>query len=383
MRSRRQWLGCVFAVFAAAMVGCKGETPGKGPAAGGGTSNETGTAGSGSSASSGAKKRIIILTNGDHPFWDACEAGAKEGEKEFKLADAGLELSFQRANFTVPGQVEKLRQYSLETDIAGLGISVYDDTSPAISDELKKLKEQGVKIVTIDGDVDRKRYRDVRFAYLGTDNLIGGRELGRAAKALRPQGGKYAVFVGNEGNANAKGRINGFIEGAGETFAKVELLNDNGKPEVARKNVRDALDRHSEIDTLVGIWAYNGPAQVDVVEERELLGKVTIVTFDADTGSIKAMEDGKLDVMVVQNPFNMGYQGVKILKALVQNDEAVIKEMYPNHGSPDGDLYSTGLKVVIPDKESPITKDILDSTTQLLKFGEFRDWLKQYKLKSS
>jgi ribose transport system substrate-binding protein len=377
MRSRRFVLGAWCALAAAMLTGCKGETPGKGPAVDGGVGkSDSGSAG-------GKKRRIIILTNGDHPFWDACEAGAKEGEKEFKLADSGLEVSFQRANFTVPGQVEKLRQYSLETDVAGIGISVYDDTSPAIADELKKLKEMGVKIVTIDGDVDRTRYRDVRFAYLGTDNLIGGRELGRSAKALRPGGGKFAVFVGNEGNANAKGRINGFIEGAGDKFEKVELLNDTGKPEIARKNVRDALDRHPEIDTLVGIWAYNGPAIVDVVEERGLLKKATLVTFDADTGSIKSMEDGKLDVMVVQNPFNMGFQGVKLLKALVMDDQVVVKEFYPNYGQPDGDLYSTGLKVVVPGVESPIKKEILEPATELLTFPEFREWLKKYKLKCS
>ncbi len=377
MRSRRFVLGACCALITSVLAGCKGETAVKDPAGGGGT------AGTQSGGSSGKKKRIVILTNGDHPFWDACEAGAKEAEKELKLADSGLEVSFQRANFTVPGQVDKLRQYSLETDIAGVGISVYDDTSPAIADELKKLKEMGIKIVTIDGDVDRTRYRDVRFAYLGTDNAIGGKELGRSAKALRPDGGKFAVFVGNEGNANAKGRISGFIEGAGDKFQKVELLNDSGKPEVARKNVRDALDRHPEIDTLVGIWAYNGPAIVDVVEERGLLKKATLVTFDADTGSIKSMEDGKLDVMVVQNPFNMGFQGVRLLKALVQDDQAVIKEMYPNHGQPDGDLFSTGLKVVVPDSGSPIKKDMLEPATELLKFSEFRDWLKQYKLKCS
>ena len=377
MRSRRYVLAACSALVAAVFVGCgKKETT---PTGGGGSGSSTSSA----PAASGAKKRIVILTNGDHPFWDACEAGAKEAEKELKLADSGLEVSFQRANFTVPGQVDKLRQYSLETDIAGVGISVYDDTSPAIADELKKLKEMGVKIVTIDGDVDRSRYRDVRFAYLGTDNAIGGKELGRSAKALRPDGGKFAVFVGNEGNANAKGRIRGFVEGAGDKFQQVELLNDNGKPEVARKNVRDALDRHPEIDTLVGIWAYNGPAIVDVVEERGLLKKATLVTFDADTGSIKSMEDGKLDVMVVQNPFNMGFQGVKLLKALVKDDQAVVKEMYPNHGQPDGDLFSTGLKVVVPDAGSPITKEMLEPATELLKFSDFRTWLKEYKLKCS
>ncbi|MBT4867239.1 MAG: substrate-binding domain-containing protein, partial [Planctomycetaceae bacterium] len=225
--------------------------------------------------------------------------------------------------------------------------------------------------------------RDVRFAYLGTDNVIGGRELGRAAADLRPEGGKYATFVGNKGNSNARARISGFAEGAGDKFDEVESLDDGGKPEVARKMVRDALDRHPEIDTLVGIWAYNGPAAIQIVTERKLRDKTSILTFDADEASIKGMGEGNLDAMVVQNPFNMGYQGVRILKALVEDDQEVIKEMYPNHGEPDGDLFRTGLKVVIPNEGSPLQKDAFDSQTEFLKLDEFKAWLKKYNLKSS
>ena len=58
-------------------------------------------------------------------------------------------------------------------------------------------------------------YRDARFAYLGTDNRIGGRELGRAAKAFSPDGANFAFFVGNLGVGNADGRMAGFLEGAG------------------------------------------------------------------------------------------------------------------------------------------------------------------------
>jgi ribose transport system substrate-binding protein len=361
------WLA---ACLAATIAGCGGEVP---------------EAGSDSSAGTGtsAKKRIVILTNGDNPFWDPCEAGAMEAASELKLEEAGFTVSFERANFTVKGQVDKLKQYGLATDIVGIGISVYDDSSPAIANELKKLQEAGIKIVTIDGDVDRERFRDVRFAYLGTDNIIGGRELGRAAAALRPEGGKYATFVGNKGNSNARARISGFAEGAGDKFVEVESLDDGGKPEVARKMVRDALDRHPEIDMLVGIWAYNGPAAIQIVTERELRGKTKILTFDADEASIKGMGDGNMDAMVVQNPFNMGYQGVRILKALVEDDQEVIQEMYPNHGEPDGDLFRTGLKVVVPNEGSPLKQEAFDSETEFLTLDEFKVWLKKYNLKSS
>ena len=38
-------------------------------------------------------KRLIFITNGDDPFWDALLSGLKEGEKRFGCAAAGLTVS--------------------------------------------------------------------------------------------------------------------------------------------------------------------------------------------------------------------------------------------------------------------------------------------------
>lgn len=191
------------------------------------------------------------------------------------------------------------------------------------------------------------------------------------------------MFVGNKGNANAKARMDGFVEGAGEKFTEVERVDDGGKPEVARKTARDVLDRNPQVNVMVGIWAYNGPACAQVVEERGIRDKTTVVTFDADEGSIRGMTEGKLDCMVVQNPFNMGYQGVRLLHALVENDQATIDDMYPNLGEPEGDIYDTGLKIVVPDTGSPITRELFQDDTEFLNLNEFKEWLKTYNLRSS
>src|SRR5256885_1823475 len=86
-----------------------------------------------------------------------------------------------------------------------------------------------------------KASRDARFAYLGTNNFIGGRQLGKAAAGLRPDGGKYAEFVGLKTAANAIERSDGFKEGAGGKFERVEYLGDEFDLSTAQKNVRDSL----------------------------------------------------------------------------------------------------------------------------------------------
>ena len=45
----------------------------------------------------------------------------------------------------------------------------------------------------------------------------------------------------------------------------------------------------------------------------------------------------------------MGYQGVKLLKALLQKDEKVINEVLP-----DGKSRDTGVRIIVPKSGSPV-----------------------------
>jgi ribose transport system substrate-binding protein len=328
-------------------------------------------------------KRIVVLTNGNSPFWDAARVGVQEAEKDLKLKDARLAAVVEVNDGTDAGQLNMLRQFASQSDIVGVGVSVNTAGNQAIAQQMRDLQAKGVFVVAIDSDVDRDKHRDARFAFIGTDNLVGGRELGKCAKGLRPDGGEYVTFVGITGAQNAIERVGGFAQGAGDKFKALDNMGDNNDRTRARENVRNALINHKGLNVLVGIWSYNAPAIVDVVREKGVRPNVTVVAFDAEPKAIEEMGNGMIDAMVVQNPFEMGYQGVRLLKALHEKDDATIKKMLPNHGQKDGDVYDTGLKVVVPGEGSPLKKEFFEKNTQFLKLSEFRDWLKKFNLEGS
>lgn len=330
-------------------------------------------------------RRIIVLTNGNSPYWDTAAAGANEAAKDLKVGDKGYKVVVERGNFSVSAQLEKLKQYMGATDVAGVAVSITDSKNQALVKHLADLKKSGVEVITIDSDIDRSnpQARAARTAYLGTDNLKAGRELGKAAKALKQAGAQYATFVGKKSATNAIERIGGFAEGIGDAGNALESFGDDGDPLVAKKNVRDAIDRNAEINLLVGIWSYNTPAIVSTVTELGIRDKITIAGFDADPPAIKAMGEGNLDVMLVQDPFRMGYDGVRLLKAMLDKDEATLKEMLPNQGAENGDIIDTGLKIVVPNEKSRIKPDLFEEGTQYLKLEEFQAWLKKYNLQGS
>ncbi len=350
----------------------------------------SGCGGSDATKAGGAgEKRIIILTNGESPFWDAGRQGMEAAAKDLNLEKDGLKIDFQVNDRDEEGQLDRLRQFASQSDIAAVGISVTKENNSAIAEQMRLLRKKGVHVITLDSDTSRKKFRDAREAYVGTDNVLAGRELGRCARLLRPDGGEYVTFVGYTDAQNAEERVRGFAEVAGDKFVRKDNMGDQTKRDQAKENVRTALINHPKVTTLVGIWSYNAPAIVGVLEdnaEQKQKRTLTVVTFDAEPIAIKKMAEGWIDAMAVQNPYEMGYQGTRLMKALVQEDQKTIKEMLPNLGKEGGDLFDTGLKIVVPDADSPLKPATFDDKVKNIKgykLSQFQEWMKKYNLTGS
>jgi len=266
----------------------------------------------GGGKTTGGKKRFVFLTNGDHPYWDTCRAGFNEAAEKLDLAKGGIAVDFQKGNGKLEGQIERLRQYSSESDVAGVAISVINAENKGIAVEMQKLRDSGVHVITVDSDINITKYPKARSHYLGTDNLIGGKTLGKAAKTLLEgkgiKSGAYVQFAGFRDQDNARARMNGFQEAIGSEFKELDRVPDEMKDDVAHANVRSALDKFGQ-DNLVafaGIFAYNTPAIVDVLSERSVRDKYAVFCFDAAGDSIKAMSEGNVDVYGRAKPFRDG-----------------------------------------------------------------------------
>ena len=134
------------------LPGCSPNPATTAPSAGAPASN-------GSGGGTAGLKRLIFVTNGDDPFWDACNAGLVEGAKRFAVESYGLRVVMEKNNGTAQGQIEKLRQFASQSDIAAVAISVIQAENAAIVEEMKNLAAKGVKVITVDGDVNRATFQ--------------------------------------------------------------------------------------------------------------------------------------------------------------------------------------------------------------------------------
>ena len=380
-RKSLRWLGLcsIWTVFA--FAGCADQKPGdagKAPTAG-----DQSTAAAPSAKAAGGVRRIILMTNGNSPFWDAARVGVDEAQTELKLDESGLKASLEVNDGTIGGQIAKLRQFNSQTDIAGVAVTAIDAQNVNLAEEMRSLQKKGVAVIAFDSDLDRTKFRDTRTVFIGTDNKQAGIELGHCAAQLLPEGGEYVTFVGLSSAGNAKERIAGFGEGAGSKFKAVDAMSDDFDRTRAKENVRNAIGNHPNVKVLAGIYSYNTPAIVDVVKELGKRDTVKILCFDAEPIAIQQMGQGQIDAMIVQNPHQMGYQSVKFLKAVITNDQATQKEMFPKLGEENGDIYDTGLKIVVPNADSPIKPQGFGPKTEFLTLEVFQAWMKKYGLTAS
>ena len=152
-------------------------------------------------------------------------------------------------------------------------------------------------------------------------------QAGEIAVGALPKGGKCMGFVGFLGADNAKERIAGFkkaIEGKG-----IELVDTRGDDvdfARARSNVDDVLAANPEITCMVGFYSYNPPKIYEALQAAGKLGAITVIAFDEDPITLGAVKDGSFAGTVVQQPFEWGYRGMKLMAAYMEGDKSGVPE---------------------------------------------------------
>lgn len=94
----------------------------------------------------------------------------------------------------------------------------------------------------------------------------------------------------------------------------------------AKQNAEDALIKESDLACLVGLWSYNGPAILSAVQSAGKVGQVKIVCFDEEEDTLQGVIDGAIYGTVVQQPYQFGYDSVRVLAALAKGDKSVVPE---------------------------------------------------------
>ncbi|MGE0499518.1 MAG: sugar-binding protein [Rhizobiaceae bacterium] len=267
-----------------------------------------------STAQAQDKKALAFVVNGASDFWKLAEAGVKKAQGELPNYD----LQFKYPEQAAAAVQQRLMDDLVAAGVAAIMVSAVDPKSS--TDALNRVGGQ-VPLFTTDSDAPDTN----RIAYIGSSNTDAGKQAGEIALKALPDGGKCIGFVGLPGADNARERI----EGMKATIAgsKVELIDVRGDDidmTRAKRNVEDALAANPDIDCMVGFYSYNPPRIYEVLKESGKLGQVVVVAFDEDPITLGGVKEGTIAGTVVQDPYEWGYQGMKLMAKYLEGDKSVV-----------------------------------------------------------
>jgi ribose transport system substrate-binding protein len=262
------------------------------------------------------KKSLAFVVNGASDFWKLAEAGVKKAQEELPNYDL---------QFKYPEQAAAAIQQRLMDDLVAAGVDaiMVSAVDPKTSTEALNRVGSQVPLFTTDSDAPDSN----RIAYIGSSNTDAGKQAGEIALKAMPDGGKCIGFVGLPGADNARERIEGMKATlAGSKVELIDVRGDDIDQTRAKRNVEDALAANPDIACLVGFYSYNTPRIYEVLKDSGKLGQIKVIAFDEDPITLGGVREGTIEGTVVQQPYEWGYQGMKLMAKYLEGDTSVIPD---------------------------------------------------------
>jgi ribose transport system substrate-binding protein len=253
------------------------------------------------------EKIIAVIPKGTASmWWEVVHRGAEKAGEElgYKIFWAGPEQETDREK-----QIQVLEDAVVRKVLA---IVLGPNDEKALVRPVLKIKASGIPCVIIDSSVDVNSADYVSF--VATDNFLAGTDAARRlGAALNSQGNVILIkFVQN--SASTEARAEGFKKTIEKEFPGIKIIDEQytlGTVEDARQKTLDMLVRNKNV---VGVFAVNQPSSVGAykaLQTQVSAEQIKMIGFDSDPILLEGVAEGGVEALIVQNPFEIGYQGVK------------------------------------------------------------------------
>jgi len=261
------------------------------------------------------ERRIAVIPKGTSSvFWESVRMGAQKAGDEF-----GYEISWNGPEL----ESDRERQIQIVEDFIALkvaGVVLAPNGSNALVPKVEEMFAKNIPCVIIDSEIDTDKY--VSFA--ATNNYQGGVIAARRMGKILNGKGKVIVTKFMPGSGSTVNRENGFIDTIVKEFPDIEIVDTKygmATVETALQAAEDLLTKHSQLD---GLYASNASTSVGSAQALQSQGRadsIKMVGFDAEETLIDKLRSGVIDSLVVQDPYKMGYIGVKTLVDKINGKE--------------------------------------------------------------
>src|SRR5829696_6036185 len=260
------------------------------------------------------KLTIAVIPKGTtHEFWKSIHAGSNLAASEFTGNGTEVEVIWKGPlrEDDREQQIQVVEGFAAQ-GVSGIVLAPLDNR--ALVRPVEDAKRANVPTVIIDSGLETDQF----VSFVATDNRKGGTLAADRMGELLNGKGKVLVLRYAEGSASTNEREEGFISQIKAKFPEIELVSTNqyagATRDTAKRASENLLNRFG--DEVQGIFTPNESSTAGMLlalQDIGKAGKVSFVGFDSSQPFIDAINPNELHGSVVQNPFNMGYLGVRTI----------------------------------------------------------------------
>ena len=266
----------------------------------------------------------VIAGNQSQQFMSAVEKGASDA-----AAEAGFKVIPYSSQRSLLEQISSVND-SIEKGVKCIIIDPIDVN--ALDGVFEKAAENHIRIITL-GTENAKRYsehyRKNVTACVGTNYISTGAIAARKAVSMIDSSSKVITVNSTVNDIPSNERVQGFEE---------QLLNNSGSDAMLLRSQYKGEDLVSIVESIKNqvlentgvklIFASNFNdtlCSCQAVEELSMTGKIFIIGCGYDEQLDKYIRSGTLSAVCVENPYNMGYLGVRFTKKLLDGTQVSVE----------------------------------------------------------
>jgi ribose transport system substrate-binding protein len=298
---------------------------------------------------SAATYNIAVIPKGtSHEFWKSIHAGAIKAQQELNSKGHKVNINWKGPlrEDDRDQQIAVIENFTVRR-VHGMVLAPLD--SQSLVAPVESALRAKIPVVIIDSGLNS----DKPVSYIATDNFKGGQIAAEHIGKMLGGHGNAIMLRYQVGSASTEQREGGFMEVMQSKFPNIKLLSTDqytgATRDSAQKAAQNVLNRFSR--DVNAVFAPCEPVTVAVMLAlRDLKlggGKVKLVGFDTGALSVEGLKKGDVQGLVVQDPMQMGYLGVKTVVDHIE-------------GKKVEKLFHTGVHLITPENmEQPAMKELL------------------------
>lgn len=254
-------------------------------------------------------------------FWETVEKGARAAAEK-----AGVELLWEgTVTETEIAEQNKIIENMINMGVDGIALAPLNEKAQVKF--AQSAVDAGIPVVVFDSPMEWNGHS----SFVATDNHVGGGTASKVMFERLNKGKRVMVMRYIQGAGSTEARAAGFLENARRMGIEIvaDPYPDTGTIEGSKNAAANTLEGFVEngVLELDGIFACNlystlgVDAALEDLRKSGVAVKLVFVGFDTSKKLIEAVQVGRIQALIAQDPFRMGNMTVKTLAQVVAGEK--------------------------------------------------------------